>query len=301
MNTKLSHLFRRYLEVIVVFRGYSPHTARGYKHCLNAFLKFTDPAGDLRAEGLSRELFEKWILYGKLERNWSPKNIKNQMKAWISFLDWCISEEILEKNYMRELPIPKQPKSIPKYLTKDEAITLLDWTKNYQYNYRFEKYKAIAIIGTFLFTGIRRAELMNLKMEDIDLQNRSLMVRYGKGAKDRIIPLTLSLIELYEDYIKERTRLNKNCPYFFTAMRQDSIMGDKVLARLVKKIRDKSKIKFYPHLLRHTFATLMLEGGCDIFSLSKMMGHSDIKTTTIYLSATTHHLKEQIIKHPLNF
>lgn len=301
MNTKLSHLFRRYLEVIVVFRGYSPHTARGYKHSLGAFLRFIDQTGDLRAEGISRELFERWILYGKLERNWGAKNIKNHMKAWISFLDWGISEGIFEKNYMRELPIPKQPKNIPKYLTLEEATRLMDWTKSFPYVYKFEKYRSIAIISTFLFTGIRKAELYNLKMEDIDLQSRTLMVQNGKGAKDRVIPLTLSLIEIYEDYIKERSKLGRGCPYFFTAMRQDSMMGDNVVKRLFLKLREKSKIKFYPHLLRHTFATLMLEGGCDIFSLSKMMGHSDIKTTTIYLSATTHHLKEQIIKHPLNF
>ncbi|MBS1492230.1 MAG: site-specific integrase [Bacteroidetes bacterium] len=72
------------------------------------------------------------------------------------------------------------------------------------------------------------------------------------------------------------------------------------IKRLVERIKEASGIKFHVHKLRHTFATLMLEGGCDIFSLSKMMGHSDIKTTTIYLAACVHHLREQILKHPLN-
>ncbi len=77
--------------------------------------------------------------------------------------------------------------------------------------------------------------------------------------------------------------------------------GLKILGHtVVKKIRQKSGIHFYPHLLRHTFATLMLEGGCNIYALSKMLGHSDIKTTTIYLAATTAHLQEQIRKHPLD-
>lgn len=75
-------------------------------------------------------------------------------------------------------------------------------------------------------------------------------------------------------------------------------MGPQAVPRLVKKLRDASGIYFYPHMLRHSFATLMLEGGADIFAISKMMGHSDIKTTTIYLSATTAHLQAEIGKHP---
>jgi site-specific recombinase XerD len=77
-------------------------------------------------------------------------------------------------------------------------------------------------------------------------------------------------------------------------------MGHGAIKLFLSKLKDRSKIHFYPHSLRQTFATLMLEGGCDIFSLSKMMGHSDIKTTTIHLSATTAHLQEQIKKHPLD-
>ena len=299
---EIHRLQRRYLENIVVFRGLSPHTARGYKHSINAYLKFaSDPkASVLMVSSLSKLGFEEWIRYGKLERNWSPKNIKNHMKAWVSFLDWMIAEEIIEKNYMRLIPVPKQPKTLPKYLSKEEAIRLMDWTKNYPYDYKFEKFRGIAIIATFIFTGVRKSELRDLKMVDVDVENQVLHVRLGKCSKDRIIPLNLSLIELLEDYLKERKRLNKHCPYFFTSLRKDSQMGENVIKRLVSKLRAKSKINFYPHLLRHTFATLMLEGGCDIFSLSKMMGHSDIKTTTIYLSATAHHLQEQIIKHPLN-
>ena len=295
---EMYRLRRRYLENMLVFRGLSPHTIRGYKYSISNYLNHSS---DQLATSLTKEKFEEWIRHGKLEKNWSPKTIKNYMKAWVSFLDWLVEEKFVEENYMRKIPVPRQPKTLPKYLSKDEATRLLEWTQNYPYPYKYDKYRAIAIIATFLFTGIRKSELRDLKMEDVDLKNRVLNVRNGKCAKDRIIPLNLKLIELLEDFLRERKRLGKACPYFFAAMRQDSQMGDNVIKRLVLKLREKSKINFYPHLLRHTFATLMLEGGCDIFSLSKMMGHSDIKTTTIYLSATAYHLQEQIIKHPLNF
>ncbi len=147
--------------------------------------------------------------------------------------------------------------------------------------HKFERTRGAAILATFIFTGIRKEELRNLKLHEVDIPSRTLFVKSGKGDKGR-------------------QRLKKACPYFFTAMREDRMMGDLVIKRLIIKLREKSKIYFYAHLLRHTFATLMLEGGCDLFSLSKMLGHSDIKTTTIYLSATTAHLQLQVEKHPLN-
>jgi site-specific recombinase XerD len=109
-----------------------------------------------------------------------------------------------------------------------------------------------------------------------------------------------TLAQSLKRYMDERKRLNKTCPEFFASLNRNCGFTDMGLRNLVFKIRRASGIKFTIHKLRHTFATLMLEGGCDIFSLSKMMGHSDIKTTTIYLSASAEHLRSQMTKHPLN-
>lgn len=127
-----------------------------------------------------------------------------------------------------------------------------------------------------------------------------MFIRQGKGAKDRIIPINYRLAEALQKYIEVRKKTYKTCPEFFVSYTYDMGFTDSGLKRLVEKIVAASGIKFGVHKLRHTFATLMLEGGCDIFSLSKMMGHSDIKTTTIYLAASVQHLREQILKHPLN-
>ena len=173
------------------------------------------------------------------------------------------------------------------------------WTRNYPYAYPFEAARAEAIIATFLYTGIRKAELRSLEVRDVDLANRVLTVRAGKGSKDRMIPLIPRMIPILEAYLRERHRLNREMPYFFAGIRTRTRISASVINSLVEKLRKKSGIHFSAHKLRHTFAVLMLEGGCNLFALSKMMGHSDIKTTTIYLSATTAHLQEQIGKHPL--
>ena len=137
-------------------------------------------------------------------------------------------------------------------------------------------------------------------MSDVDLQNKIICVREGKGKKDRIVPLNYRLIDFLKEYLKDREKEKRVCPYFFVTLRKDEKLGEVAIKRLVQKLRDKSGIYFYPHLLRHTFAVLMLQGGCDLFVLSKMMGHSSIETTTIYLTATTAHMQNEIVKHPLN-
>jgi site-specific recombinase XerD len=128
----------------------------------------------------------------------------------------------------------------------------------------------------------------------------SIFIRQGKGNKDRVLPVSFRLAEILKKYLVERQRLKKTCPEFFSSLNRNIGFTESGIKRLVESITEASGIKFTIHKLRHTFATLMLEGGCDIYSLSRMMGHSDIKTTTIYLAASAEHLRSQITKHPLN-
>jgi site-specific recombinase XerD len=191
-------------------------------------------------------------------------------------------------------------KYLPTRLTRQDAMKLLEVVYNYPYEYAYLRYRNHAIFSTFLFAGLRKSELLQLKLTDVDIPNLSIFVNQGKGNKDRILPMTYTLAESLKRYLIERKKLGRTCPEFFVSLNLNSGYTKNGLKRLVVKIRKASAINFTIHKLRHTFATLMLEGGCDIYSLSKMMGHSDIKTTTIYLSASAEHLRSQVSKHPLN-
>jgi site-specific recombinase XerD len=151
----------------------------------------------------------------------------------------------------------------------------------------------------FIHAGLRKNECLRLTFTDVDTENLTIFVRRGKGNKDRTVPMSYALAQSLKRYIEERKRLNKTCPEFFTSLRENRGFTENGLKHFVDKLVKVSGMNFTIHSLRHTFATLMLEGGCDIYSLSKMMGHSDIKTTTIYLSASVEHLRSQIVKHPL--
>lgn len=203
------------------------------------------------------------------------------------------------ENYIDNIEVPQLEYRLPPKLTKQEAFRLLEVIYNYPYNQRFMQYRNHALFSTFIFAGIYKSELLNLKCADIDIENFSLRINQGKGAKDRVIPICRTLAISLSRYLEERKKLNKTCPEFFTSLRTNTGITDISLKRFVNKLRIASNIQFSVHKLHHTFATLMLEGGCDIYSLSLMMGHDDLKTTSIYLYASAAHLQSQISKHPL--
>jgi site-specific recombinase XerD len=290
-------LLQKFCDYLLSIRGYSKDTIRRYKYVVSGYCKII---GVSEISQVSDDNVRSLFYIGRTERNWSVNTFIVYHKTLLVFFRWCIKQGYMEKNPVIDIEKPKLEKRLPTKLTKQMALHLLEIVDNYPYGYKFLRYRNHAIFSTFIFTGLRKQELLNLKYNDIDLENLSIFVRQGKGNKDRIIPISYSLAQTLKKYIDERKRLNKTNPEFFSSLRNNMGFTDNGLKKLVDQIRKSSGIKFSIHKLRHTFATLMLEGGCDIYSLSRMMGHSDIKTTTIYLSASADHLRSQMTKHPLN-
>jgi site-specific recombinase XerD len=282
----------------IVFENLSPRTIQWYKHNTENYLNFSEIE---HLEEFTKQSVERWIIHNKTHRNWAPKTIRNALMTMTAFGNWCVTNKYFAENPAKNIPKPKLPKRLPKHLTREQAQILLDWTMAYRYTYTYEKPRAVAIIAMFLHTGVRHQELINLKLCDVNLESNVIHVISGKGDKDRVIPISGKLHKVLKEYLKFREKINDESPYFFVNKISSNKLSSMVIKRLFAKLRVKTKFHFHSHLLRHTFATLMLQGGCDVFSLSKMLGHSSITTTTIYLSATTHHLKDQIVKHPLNF
>ncbi len=290
-------LGERFCEYSKYFRGFSQTTLVRYRKVIKLYAAH---AGIKEIEEVTEDNTRNYFFWGRTEKKWSANSFVTYHKTLVVFFRWCVENKFLDKNPMDDIELPKINKKLPPKLTKQDAMRLLEVAYNYPYKYRYQRYRNHAIFSMFLFTGIRRKELLSLKYQDVDLQNMSLFVNQGKGGKDRVIPISFTLAESLTKYLAERKRLNKKCPEFFTSLNRDCAFTENGLKVLTRNIMNASGLRFGIHKLRHTFATLMLEGGCDIFSLSKMMGHSDIKTTTIYLAASAEHLRGQIGKHPLN-
>jgi site-specific recombinase XerD len=277
--------------------SYSSCTTKRYKDILYFFARQMNITS---IEEVDEKKVKEFILYGRTERAWEIQTHISYYNTLKVFLRWCVKEGYLEKDPLVNVVCPKPDKKLPQRLSAKQANLLLDTVNNYPYKWNFLRVRNYAILATLIYTGLRKEELLNLKYSDVDVDQLTIFVRLGKGRKDRIIPMTYNLAEALGNYLIERRRLNRTCQEFFVS-RVNNIGFDYCsLRRLITQMRKATNLKFTAHSLRHTFATLMVEGGCDIYSLSKMMGHSDIKTTTLYLSATTGHLRSQITKHPLS-
>lgn len=287
----------KFYDYSLYIRGYSKDTIKRYRQTINFFCRNQHIT---EIEEIDGNKVKDYFFYGRTKRNWGANSFITFHKSLVVFFRWCVQEGYMEKNFADDIETPKLEKKLPSKLTKQDALKLLEVVYNYPYKYRFLRYRNHAIFSTLIFSGVRSKELLNIKYTDIDIENLSLFIYQGKGSKDRVIPICYKLAESLQKYLSERKRLNKTCPEFFASLNRNTGFTKTGLKRLVIKIREASGIHFTIHKLRHTFATLMLEGGCDIYSLSKMMGHSDIKTTTIYLAASAEHLRSQITKHPLN-
>lgn len=290
-------LARQFYEHQQHMLGRSKETLRGNRGAIKAFCKFS---GIEKVEDITENILREMFLDGRTNRNWQPLTFITRYRNLNVFFEWCCKNRYLPVNPLKDIELPKAEKRLPPKLSKQNAAKLLEVIYNYPYPCNFLRYRNHAIFATYMFAGLRKSELLRLKLTDVDLQNLTIFVHQGKGSKDRIIPMSFTLAQTLKRYLDERTRLGKTCPEFFTSLHKNMGFRAIGLRRLVDKMRTASGITFTLHRLRHTFATLMLEGGCDIYSLSRMMGHSDIKTTTIYLAASPEHLRTQITKHPLN-
>ena len=293
----IAHLSARFCDDASYLNGYTTDTIRRYQSNLKLFCKQTKIEN---LEEVTPERVRSFFFEGRSHRHWTASTFITYRKTLQVFFRWCMKQHYLSANPIDEIEKPRLEKRIPEKLTREEAERLLELIDNYPWGSSFLRRRNHALFATLVFAGLRKGELLNLKFTDVDLANSTLYVRQGKGRKDRMVPMCRRLADSLERYLAERQRTRKTCPEFFASLTMNTGFTASGFKHLLEVVVQGFGRRFGAHKLRHTFATLMLEGGCDIFSLSQMMGHSDIKTTTIYLTASAQHLRAQIGKHPLN-
>lgn len=222
--------------------------------------------------------------------NLSPKSLAHHITVIKSLYNYLVSENYIPKNPLDNIKSPKLPKKLPKYLTEEEVNKLLNINLYTPYDYRNK-----AMLELLYATGMRVSELINLKINDIDLNNALVRI-FGKGSKERIVPLNDISIKYLDIYIKKyRPILLKN------SINDDLFIGNtthkmtrqgffKILKKEIQRCGIKKEVS--PHILRHTFATHLLSHGADLRVIQILLGHEDITTTEIYTHITNDKIKK---------
>ena len=207
----------------------------------------------------------------------------------------------MPKNPLDGVEKPKIGRKLPEFLDENEARELLRACLELKREYKNRYVRDIAIVALFLFTGIRKKELLCLKLHDLNLERGFIKV-YAKN-KERIVPLNETAIDFLKDYLKVRpVRTVDNV--FVSSNRRTKALTTGGLYDLFRDLR--KVVKFHknvsPQILRHTFCTLMLRNGVNLRDIQLLVGHSDISTTAkFYLGCDEKQLKGAVDRHPLNF
>ena len=250
---------------------------------LRDFLAFSEIT---RLDEVGSGTLRNFLYHGRHERGWSPKTLHNYRQYLGSFFKWCHKRGYLQKNPIDAIEKPILEKRLPRCLSREEARKVLFHASWFPWRYEFEKTRNPSIIATFLFTGIRLQELINLNVTDVDWAGKQLFIRQGKGRKDRLAPIHGRLLPILKSYLNEKIRLGKSSDCLFPGMYSESRLGPKNIRTMCGKIGREAGVKFTPHMLRHTFAREMIENDFPIFKLKEILGHNNVTTTQIYLSVS---------------
>ncbi|WP_396147141.1 tyrosine-type recombinase/integrase [Flavobacterium sp.] len=280
--------FQEYLQLE---KNYSLHTVNAYGNDLIFFEEFLKSNFDTeKLEEVNYSMIRSWIV-SMVDAGVSNSSVNRKISSLKSFYKFLLKIKVIESSPLLKHKSLKTPKKLQIPFSENELDLVLN---NLKFPEGFEGFRDKLIIDLFYTTGIRRIELIGLKMQNIDLQNRTLKV-LGKRNKERILPIVPVIASQIEKYLAERTKLVsiKDSDYFFLLLKGVKL-NDSFVYRLINYyFSDVSeKVKKSPHILRHTFATHLLNNGADLNSVKELLGHASLASTQVYTHSSLSELKK---------
>ncbi len=275
----------------------SVHTIKAYDVDLTQFFDFYRGLnGELFVADINHKDIRKWIVF-LMDSGSCVRTINRKLSSLKSFFKFLLREGCVERNPVDKVVTPRLGKSLPCFVSED-AMRLLG---ELDFGEGFEASRDRLILEILYLTGIRLSELKNLKDDDID-RNASLLKVLGKRNKERLIPVDSGLFRFLDDYLRVRNEtLGKLKHDFLLVTKKGKPVYDKLLYLVVRKHLSKvtTMLKRSPHVLRHSFATHLLNNGAELNAVKELLGHSDLSATQIYTHVSFEKLKESYRKaHP---
>jgi len=266
-------------------KNFSPMTIKSYRADLEEFLSFCTQRNIREVSQFSSTNIRSFLAALQTQKNPSRNTMLRKIASLRSFAAYLLEQGELLQNPFKLLPAPKREKLLPKFLTVPETEQLLDTAAHTKMAPRDR-----ALFELMYSSGLRRSEVVGLKISDVDFFNGIVKV-FGKGSKERLVPVTDEALAAIKDYLACRKNPQPQEPLFLNHSGKP-LTGDG-LAYIFKNTAIAAHLarKVTPHSLRHSFATHLLNNGCDLRSLQEMLGHKSLAATQVYTHVSVEKLK----------
>lgn len=278
-----------FIEYIAIEKRYSPNTLVAYRKDLELFTTYLVSEFEFdNPEKANQEMIRSWVVY-MMDEGLASKSVNRKISTLNSYYNYLIKKSILSDNPARHISSVKSSQRLPVYFDQEQLNTFLDSNNKAT---DFSSLRNMLVIELLYSTGMRRSELITLKVNSIDFSNSTIKV-LGKRNKQRIIPLSKKQIDSINNYIDHKEKQFGNLVDYLIV----TVKGAKAYPRLIYRIINKELSSLTgqaksPHVLRHSFATHMLNNGADLVAIKEILGHANLTATQIYTHNTIEKLKK---------
>ena len=283
-------IFKLFLQYLQYEKNHSTHTVEAYKNDLEQFKEFVFGKKDFNPSEIDTKIVRRWIV-SLMEEGYSPMSVNRKLSAVKSFFKYLCKKEQLSANPVKKVTGPKVNQALP-YFVKDKEMNQL--LVELETEDTFEGKRDQAILDVFYSTGMRCSELTGLKEEDVDFESLLIKVT-GKRNKQRLIPFSIQLQTSLQTYrtVRDEKVQDVEKKAFFVRKNGQPLSRTMVYAIVKKRLSELPNLsKKSPHVLRHTFATSMLNNGADLNAVKELLGHASLSSTEVYTHTTFEELKK---------
>lgn len=288
----------RFIEYLKYQRNYSNFTCNNYNKDLNEYNSFI-LSNKINYKNMDYNEAKEYVIYLN-KKNDAKSTISRKLSSLRTFYKYLVLNNKVESNPFLLVSSPKKEKRIPKFINYNNIEEILN-VPNIKTK---EGQRERVILEVLYASGVRVSELVNIKLKDIDFSNKNILI-FGKGSKERLVSFGDYALEYINLYLKEGRNL------LLDGVKSDYLIvgkkSEKLTTRRVEQIiddiikRTSIKLNITPHMFRHTFATHLLDNGCDLLVVQELLGHASLSSTEIYTHVSNEHLREVYLKcHPRN-